>query len=276
MSITFDRDGAVKYARQYALSPYNQGKYSYYQGQDCVNFVSQCLHDGGGVPMNMHGNLWYSDNGHTYSWTLISAFRKWLRIPWGKYHFNYTCPPSPTGLLRGDIVFTSKTAGTPGDINRDMSHVIILSEDYDGSGKMIVCGHSVDQLDAQRVVEDNKMVYVHFIPDFEIIQEYTDEDYISDEDFSTASASMGLMSTVLATGSKGSNVRALQTRLNFLGFDCGKVDGVFGSGTKTAVTAFQTYFRKGRKLTEDQFDVDGKAGEQTKEALRYPKDFFIG
>ena len=40
-------------------------------------------------------------------------------------------------------------------------------------------------------------------------------------------------------GSRGDAVRRLQELLNALGYDCGSVDGIFGSKTKAAVLAFQ-------------------------------------
>ena len=44
---------------------------------------------------------------------------------------------------------------------------------------------------------------------------------------------------MLRTGSRGDAVRKLQELLNALGYDCGNVDGIFGSKTKAAVLAFQ-------------------------------------
>ena len=45
--------------------------------------------------------------------------------------------------------------------------------------------------------------------------------------------------TSLSVGDRGEAVRALQTRLNELGYDCGAVDGIFGSKTRRAVRYFQ-------------------------------------
>jgi hypothetical protein len=59
-------------------------------------------------------------------------------------------------------------------------------------------------------------------------------------------------------GSSGSAVKTLQARLQALGFDPGPIDGIFGSGTDSAVRAFQ----KARGL-----DADGIAGSQTWAAL---------
>ncbi|MDN4525310.1 peptidoglycan-binding protein [Fictibacillus fluitans] len=65
-------------------------------------------------------------------------------------------------------------------------------------------------------------------------------------------------STVLEKGSRGEDVKELQTYLNYLGFDCGKVDGIFGADTEKAVKEFQ----KAQKLT-----VDGYAGKNTLSSL---------
>lgn len=43
----------------------------------------------------------------------------------------------------------------------------------------------------------------------------------------------------LSVGDRGDAVRAMQTRLNELGYSCGSVDGIFGSRTRRAVRYFQ-------------------------------------
>ena len=43
------------------------------------------------------------------------------------------------------------------------------------------------------------------------------------------------LTQTLKRGSTGSQVKILQTRLNELGFNCGAVDGIFGSATESAV-----------------------------------------
>lgn len=58
----------------------------------------------------------------------------------------------------------------------------------------------------------------------------------------------------LKKGSKGSNVKTLQTKLTELGFLKDKIDGIFGSKTEKAVKDYQ----KANKLT-----VDGIAGPKT-------------
>lgn len=80
------------------------------------------------------------------------------------------------------------------------------------------------------------------------------EDSGSTDKPTAGSGLFGGVYTTIQYGMKGDRVRVLQQALNALGFDAGKVDGDFGSGTYQAVRAFQ----KHQGLT-----VDGKAGKNT-------------
>lgn len=64
---------------------------------------------------------------------------------------------------------------------------------------------------------------------------------------------------ILKRGSKGTDVRELQSRLAFIGFYTGKIDGVYGNRTYRAVRLFQYEF--GMK-------IDGIAGYKTQEKLK--------
>ncbi len=66
----------------------------------------------------------------------------------------------------------------------------------------------------------------------------------------------------LHNGSRGEEVRSLQSRLKDLGYYMGEVDGQFGEGTREAVVAFQR---------NNGLEADGLAGEETQKAL-YAKD----
>lgn len=66
-----------------------------------------------------------------------------------------------------------------------------------------------------------------------------------------------------ASGSKtgtvtNNNTKKVQEKLNSLGYNCGKADGIMGKGTKNAIKAFQK--SKGLK-------ADGLAGKATLKAL---------
>ena len=56
---------------------------------------------------------------------------------------------------------------------------------------------------------------------------------------SSSSSSSGSAYKRLSRGSRGSDVRDLQKRLNELGYDCGTPDGVYGAATQSAVRLFQ-------------------------------------
>ncbi|WP_407311225.1 NlpC/P60 family protein [Desulfosporosinus sp. SB140] len=73
---------------------------------------------------------------------------------------------------------------------------------------------------------------------------------------STVQASLG--DTLLRIGSKGPDVVQLQTQLNYLGYNVGTTDGIFGSKTQGGVVAFQ----KAKSLS-----VDGVVGPITANAL---------
>jgi cell wall-associated NlpC family hydrolase len=66
--------------------------------------------------------------------------------------------------------------------------------------------------------------------------------------------------TLLKVGSSGSEVQALQTDLNTLGYNPGPIDGIYGIKTKAAVTAFQ----QNAKL-----QADGIYGPLTQQALTH-------
>jgi len=72
----------------------------------------------------------------------------------------------------------------------------------------------------------------------------------------TAQASLG--DVLLKVSSRGTDVVELQTKLNYLGFNVGKADGIYGSVTKQGVMTFQ----KAHSLT-----VDGIVGPNTAKSL---------
>lgn len=82
-----------------------------------------------------------------------------------------------------------------------------------------------------------------------------EDDYVPTEE--KERAAMTVTST-LQNGSRGDAVKALQEKLNILGYNSGTVDGIFGAKTEAAVKKFQ----KAKGLT-----VDGIVGAKTFAAL---------
>lgn len=72
--------------------------------------------------------------------------------------------------------------------------------------------------------------------------------------------------TILLKGSQGPQVKALQLKLNSLGFTL-KPDGDFGNATDTAVRAMQAKFH---------LKVDGKVGPKTLAFLDTPNEILLG
>lgn len=258
----YDRIAAVAYARQYAMN-YNPQYPSYASsGGDCMNFVSQCLH-AGGMPMKTQGFLWYATNSTgSSSWKGVDSFLAYIRKTFGSPRLLYECHTTPLNLKKGDFVFTV-SSGTPGDISRNPSHIVMLSEDYSTYGQMIVCGHTTNQLDATKTRNDSTCTYIHVL-DEGIQYDYIDPDFSDATDEATAKADFGKTTLQRSTTVKQA-VKNLQTRLNYLGYSCGSVDGKYGANTENAVSSFQSACSSRFGLA-----VDGIAGQATKEAIAYP------
>ncbi len=77
----------------------------------------------------------------------------------------------------------------------------------------------------------------------------------------TPDPSLPTSAPVLRTGSRGEEVKELQSRLYTLGYYKGDIDGQFGAGTKEAVIAFQK---------ANGLGADGIVGEETKNILFSP------
>ena len=73
-----------------------------------------------------------------------------------------------------------------------------------------------------------------------------------------AKAKIAPVQPILRKGCRGESVKELQERLNYLGYSCGVVDGIFGDDTKDAVKAFQA---------ERGLAVDGVVGPKTWDEL---------
>ena len=159
--IQYARRDAVQYARRWALSRNRDYNDFTKGGGDCMNFVSQCLY-AGGLPFKNNGFEWHGlRGGSSFSWRGVDSFLKQLKNyqQFGSPRLEFSCEETPESLKAGDLVFTV-TEGVPGDIERNPSHVVILSRDYADRGQLVVCGHTVDQLDSVKRRDDTRCTYV--------------------------------------------------------------------------------------------------------------------
>lgn len=136
----YDRNAAVAYAQQWAMSR-NPAYYDYESlGGDCTNFVSQCIFAGSGV-MNYKPTLgWYyaSANNHSPSWTGVP------------YLFNFLTSRGGVGPIGKEVTMYEIQ---PGDISQFWDgnawyHSQLLT--YVGSpptlDNILACTHTFDTL----------------------------------------------------------------------------------------------------------------------------------
>lgn len=259
----YNRDATYQYGMQYAYN-YNTAQYNTIPNGDCANFVSQCLRAGGLQFKTTGGYTWYYLNGSSPKpWRGVDSMLTFFRKPFGNTRFTLAFPATSSTLKRGDLVFTVSD-GTPGSVNRDPSHVCIISRDVSSAGGVYVFAHTDDKRDEPRTLGDRVSLWVKLSNEY--YDEYDDIAFVDDQDKSTASAyfNADVVSKYENPLVVRPEVRNIQIRLNYLGFNAGTPDGKYGNNTRLAVEAFQRSFRR-YSLT-----VDGKAGRQTKEALSYP------
>lgn len=251
---TYNRTAAVAYARQFTSN--TSGKESYNNkgfnavnsGGDCANFVSQCLY-AGGVPQCAE---WYYRTPYTTSgkrnaaWTGTVSQRNFLvRRGWT------TKLNTPQELRKGDLVYTFRS-------EKSLPHVVIVCEDVGNDGRILICGHTSNQLD--RVRGSYPSVYYH-INDTLLLQS-GDElhvGYRDSEDFETAMSDFGR--ATFRRGSVCQQICNIKKRLLYLGYFTGFLDNCYDDNIISAVRAFQA---------EKGITVDGVAGPITKANLYHP------
>ena len=101
-TFTYNRLKAIQYAEQWWNS-YNP-RYKKFEN-DCTNFISQCLHQGGapmrGYPSRSKG-WWMVENNWSYSWSVANSFRIYLAS--SKIGLRTREVTSPDQLLFGDVI----------------------------------------------------------------------------------------------------------------------------------------------------------------------------
>ena len=215
--IQYARRDAVQYARRWALSRNRAYNDFTKGGGDCMNFVSQCLY-AGGLPFKNNGFEWHGlRGGSSFSWRGVDSFLKQLKNyqQFGSPRLEFSCEETPESLKAGDLVFTV-AEGVPGDIERNPSHVVILSHDYADRGQLVVCGHTVDQLDAVKRRDDTRCTYIHIE---QIAFDFAAEDYADERDRVTAAYELG--EHIEKTCGERFACETTAKRLAYLGYDAG-------------------------------------------------------
>ena len=155
--LPYNREAAVDYARKWALSR-NPNYYNFDKlGGDCTNFVSQCIHAGGGImnPTPTFGWYYYSAASRSPSWTGVEFLYSFL--------VRQAAGPGPVG------VEVPMDAVKPGDISQfasgkgrySHSQVIVSVGKQPSLDNILVCTHTYDSLDrALSTYEYTKMRFI--------------------------------------------------------------------------------------------------------------------
>lgn len=234
-------------ASSYNASAAVDRAHSYYyecsSSVQCAEFVSESLEAGGVyIPWDYYyssSTLSYSGEGlGDYCCPRIAAPAQLL---WLSERYEVIYKPSLSQMELGDVVFMNGSGGSPD------GHVAIITG-FNGSTPLYTARNRA-RYDAPVGNFINYLVKMN--GELTPVQSW---------DFSKP-ATYPSYSSMLKNGSRDDSQRRvsfLQTSLNWLGFDCGSVDGQFGSGTEAAVRSFQSACG---------LEVDGIVGSDTWNAL---------
>ncbi len=214
---------------------YNPAYHSY-SGNDCANFVTQCLASGGiNIPYQV-GNGKYDYNTCTRG---IYKYLKSCGYQIVRCNTSNCFPGNPVFCVNGD---------NPDSCSID--HVVICSGYTDGN-KSVMCGHTANVRNRINYSRGSNYSYWTALINYSTSGEY----YISKNNCTTShDGSGGGTGSVLKKGSRGSSVSDLQTKLNLVIGAGLAVDGAFGNATYNAVLRFQRTYG---------LSADGIVGNQT-------------
>lgn len=129
--IRFYINNAINYAIQYADNP-NTASYAYFDGNDCTNFVSQIL-ENGGIAQDPYTSVYYGWwhrnifgwHSHSHSWTIADTFARYMGVGYSSTdHYNFTA-----NIRKGDFI----AADWDKDGDWDHSGFVVDRDNYVGS-----------------------------------------------------------------------------------------------------------------------------------------------
>lgn len=157
---SYNATKAVKYAIKYAKKPNKD--YYYFKGQDCTNYISQCLYAGG---IKMHSGksktdtCWFykTGNNRSSSWTGAEQFRKYLNRSSSKIKKKKT---NWLNVQKGDIIQLTLDG-------KAYHSLIVTGIVYSSSGRadLLVCCHSSNRKEVSfnREFAGCNYIYHHII-----------------------------------------------------------------------------------------------------------------
>lgn len=257
---TYNRNGAIAYAKRW-WNDHNPNYPNFdAMGEgisDCANFVSQCMHEGGGMPMKFNGDKytkWYyrAMGDRSGSWAGAQSLRLFIKknkTDTPRMPFAFLANNQVGTLTMGDIVFHLEGSGDKS--KRKADHVAIV--DHVSGDDIYVYAHHAPKNNEKWSYALKNTILCHF--DGTILT----GDSGTGSNPSSWQARYGIP-TLKTSNSFNAYAQNMQADLISLGYNLGPkgADGYFGSATTTAVKAFQT--SKG-------LNSDGLVGDITKQAL---------
>lgn len=133
--IEYNRNNAVAYAREWALSRNPQYFDFHGIGGDCTNFASQCIYAGAGVMNYTRDVGWYyiSPNDRAAAWSGVQYLYRFLTTNQGAGPVGRDADLSEIQL--GDVIFLSN--------GQRLYHTLVVTG-FDTDGEILICAHTVD------------------------------------------------------------------------------------------------------------------------------------
>ena len=159
-AITYDREKAVAYAREWALG--RNPRYLNFSGigGDCANFASQCIYAGIGV-MNFtptYGWFYRTANDRTPSWTSVKYLHTFLTT--NKDGAGpYAAETDIEGVMPGDII---QIASWLPEFHHTL--VVVSAGEQRAPENVLIAAHSYDSLDRPLASYDVQRIrYLHIL-----------------------------------------------------------------------------------------------------------------
>ncbi len=166
MATTYNRSGAVQYAVNHAdTGTYNRNYFNFGDsGGDCTNFISQCLHEGGGISEHVgtaySDTCWYytTSTNRSSSWTGATQFNRYIKSSVSK--INKTMVTFDT-IDKGDIIQLGETSSP--------YHSLIVTGIAMGGANyrtdLLICCHTTDRLNESLLATfgGENMQYIHIL-----------------------------------------------------------------------------------------------------------------
>ncbi|WP_058484827.1 amidase domain-containing protein [Defluviitalea phaphyphila] len=169
MKKVYDRQKAVEYAIKYGLFPNTE--YVYYQGNDCTNFISQCLRAGGAKNHYHPTHPWWYENGKSsICWAVANSLYWYIRVMSTENKFGIK---AKTISIKGDYLYNPSISHLLeiGDIiqyrnnNNKIQHSAIISgfEIRKGIKEPLICQHTFEAINITWRKNFKETIFHHII-----------------------------------------------------------------------------------------------------------------